>query len=177
MAITLAAAPDVLTLAVDFKSVSGDGASKRTQLDGAATDTNIINLLTDMDTLSNARMVRAVWGGRLAAGQKGSASSSSQNLISTWMQLNFEKVDPVNAANTVRKSWALPAYLDALVDTDFSPTVDTPGTGSNAARLGRIIDFLEDSLAYLGADGTYYNGGWTYVGGGFGTGNDVLDGE
>lgn len=177
MAITLGASPDVLTLATDHQSITGDGASKRTQLDGGTSDTDITNLIEDMDSISAAKIVRANWGGRIASGMKGSAQSTSQNLISAWMQLNFSKVDPVNAAKTVVKSWSLPAYNDTLRDTDNTPTVGTPGSGSAAARLGRIVATLEDSLAYLGADGVYYNGGWTYVGGGFGTGNDVIDGE
>jgi len=176
MAITLATTPAVLPLAATFVSTTQDEAIKRTLLDGGISDTDVINLLTDMDACSNAKMINVNFGGRLASGQKGTASTSSQNLVSAFMQLNFEKVDPVNAAKTVRKSWALPAYADALRGSDNAPDVGTPGTGSLAERLGRIVATLEANLAFLGADGVYDNGGWTYVGGGFGTGNDIIDG-
>lgn len=175
MAITLSAAPDTVFTRLVMTSVSGDQAVKNTEIDGGYDDTATIAALTALDQISNAKFTGKV-GGRTISGQKGSASSSSQNLISAFMVLNFSKVDPVNAANTVSKSYVVPAYVDTLRQTDNTPDVGTPGTGSLAAYLGTLVAWLEDNLAYLGADGTYYNGGWTYQGGGFGTGNDVIDG-
>lgn len=177
MAITLAATPDVQSLSGSFKSVTGDEAFKRTILDGGMIDADVEQLLQFMDDLSNAQMIGWKWGDRAASGFAGSASSSSQNLVSAFMVLNFAKVHPLNASETVQKSWVLPAYLDTLRDGANQPDVGTPGTGTIQEKLGTIVALLEDNLAYKAADGAYYNGGWTYQGGGFGTGNDVIDGE
>jgi hypothetical protein len=175
MAITLSASPDTVFMRLVMEASSGDQAIKTTEIDGAYDDTETIAFLTALDQVSNAKFTGKV-GGRLISGQKSSAGTTSQNLISAFMVLNFSKVDPVNAAKTVSKSYVIPAYPDTLVASGYVPDVGTPGTGSLAAYLGTVVAWLEDNLAYLGNDGTYYNGGFTYQGGGFGTGNDVVDG-
>jgi hypothetical protein len=177
LAITLEAAASGLVLGGIFKSTTGDEAVKRTLLNGAADDSAIIQLLQDMDDLSNAKMMKWKWGGRKATGFDSSASTNSQNLVSAFMQLNFSQVDPVNADNTVERHWTLPAYVDTLRGSDNLPQVASPGSGSVAAKLGRIIAFLEDNLAFEASDGSIVVGGFTYIGGGFGTGADFIDGE
>lgn len=177
MAVTLEAAASAFVLGGTFKSTTGDEAQKRTLLNGAATDAEIIQLLSDMDDLSNARMLKWKWAGRKVLGLDATASTASQNLVSAFMQLNFTQVDPVNADNTIERHWSLPAYSDTIRGSDNLPSVAAPGSGSNAAKLGRIIAFLEDNLAFEASDGTIQVGGWTYVGGGFGTGADFIDGE
>lgn len=175
MAITLSAAPDVVSIRLNMESYSGDTAIKNTEIDGGYDDTETIAALTALDNCSNAKFTGKV-GGRTISGQKGSAVNALQSLISTFMVLNFEKVDPVNAAKVVSKSYVVPAYVDSLVGAGSAPNPTTPGTGSPSAYLGTLIAYLEDNLGYLGADGTYYNGGFTYVGGAFGTGADLVDG-
>lgn len=177
MAITISAAADAFTLGGILKSTTGDEAVKRTLLNGAAIDADIIQLLQDMDDLSNARMLKWKWAGRKATGFDAAASTNSQNLVSAFMQLNFSQVDPINADKTVERHWSLPAYLDTLRGSDNLPTVAAPGSGSVAAKLGRVIAFLEDNLAFEASDGSIVVGGFTYVGGGFGTGADFIDGE
>jgi hypothetical protein len=177
MAVVIAAAAAALRVKGIFKSITLDEAVKSTLIDGAASDTDITNYVDDMDHLSNAKMVGWDFGGRAITGMKASAVNASQNLVSAWMQLNFEQTDPINPDKTVRRSWSLPAYDDTLRGSDHQPTITTAGTGSLAARLGRVRDFLLDSLAFEAADGSIVVGGWTYVGGGFGTGADVIDGE
>jgi len=177
MAVTIDAAAAAQTIGGVFKSITLDEAVKRTLVDGAATDTDLINYITDIDLLSNAKMVDWKFGGRAFHGMKSSAVNASQNLVSAWMQLNFEQVDPINADKTIRRTWSLPAYDDSLRGSDHQPVITTAGTGSLSARLGRVRDFLLDSLAFEAADGSIVVGGWTYVGGGFGTGADVIDGE
>lgn len=177
MAITIDAAAAALTLGGTFKSTTGDEAVKRTLLDGSAADADIEQLIQDMDDLSNAKMIGWKFGGRGIHGMDSSAQTTSQNLVSAFMQLNFTQVDPVNAEKTVERHWSLPAYVDTLRGSDNLPTVATAGSGSVAAKLGRIIDFLVDALAFEAADGSIVVGGWTYVGGGFGTGADFIDGE
>lgn len=175
MAITLSAAPAVVPIRLTMTAYSGDTAIKNTEIDGGYDDTDTIAALTALDNCTNAAFVGKV-GGRVIAGQKGSAVNALQSLISAFMVLNFEKTNPVNSAETVSKSYVVPAYVDSLVGAGSAPNPTTPGTGSPSAYLATLIAYLEDNLAYLGSDGTYYNGGWTYTGGGFGTGNDVVDG-
>lgn len=177
MAITLDTAASYARLAGQFKSTTGDIAQKQNLLNAAAIDADIIQLLQDMDDLSNARMLKWKWNGRKVLGLDATASTASQNLVSAFMQLNFSQVDPVNADNTIERHWSLPAYVDTLRGSDNLPQVDAPGSGSVAAKLGRIIAFLEDNLVAIAADGSTVVGGWTYVGGGFGTGADFIDGE
>lgn len=176
MAVTLDATANAQILGGIFRSVTGDEAQKRTYLNGAADDADIIQLLEDMDFCTNAGMVKWKWGGRKVLGLTTTPATTSQNLVSAFMQLNFTQVDTVNPENTVERHWSLPAYLDSLRDTDNTPTVDTPASTNGATRLGRIISFLEDNLVHTASDGTVVVGGWTYAGGGFGTGADFIDG-
>lgn len=177
MAITIESAASAFTLGGVLKSTTGDEAVKRTLLNGAAVDADIEQLVQDMDDLTNARMLKWKWAGRKVSGMKSSAATTSQNLVSAFMQLNFSQVDPINPDATVERHWSLPAYSDTLRGSDNLPTVASPGSGSNAAKLGRIIAFLEDNLAFEASDGSIVVGGFTYIGGGFGTGADFIDGE
>ena len=177
MAVTLSAAPSVNTIRILNRSTTQDEAQKVFQVDGAMSDADIIDMLDQYDHLTNALIVSCKVGERTATGFKSSASSSAQNLVSAFMVLTFEKANPVNALKTVTKNFIVPAYIDSLRNSSNNPDVGTPGTGSLAARLGLLVQYLEDNLAYLGADGVQYPGGWTYAGGGFGTGNDVIDGQ
>lgn len=176
MAVTLGSAPAVNTIRIKNQSSTQDTAQKVFKVDGAMSDANIIDMLDQYDNLTNAKIVSCKVGERVATGFKSSASSSAQNLISAIMVLEFRKTDPVNSLNMVSKKFLVPAYIESLRNSSNNPDVGTAGTGSLAARLGLLVQYLEDNLDYLGADGTHYPGGWTYAGGGFATANDVIDG-
>jgi hypothetical protein len=93
------------------------------------------------------------------------------------MVLTFGRVDAVSGLN-VTKNFIIPAYVNSLaVGSPPAPDVGTPGTGSLSARLGRLVANLETYLVGRQADNTFVAGGWTYLTGGFGTANDVIDGE
>lgn len=176
MAITIAAAPDHVTLRLKLTAYTNDSAIKATPIGGAYDDTETIAALTALDNVTNAKFEGSI-AGRLISGQKGSAANASQNLISAFMQLNFEATDAVSG-DIVQRSFAVPSYKDILrsAGTDGAPDVGTPGTGSVDAYLGTLVAWLEDNMAYQQADNDWVTGGFTYTGGGFGTGADVTDG-
>jgi len=177
MAFAIAAAAAVATLQMSLESTTLDHVIKRTLLDGAVTDTIILEIAEDLDNLTNAKMIAPKYAGRLITGQKGAAVAALQNLVSAFMVLTFGKTDGISG-KAVTKNFIVPAYVATIATgTPPVPNVGTPGTGSLPARLGRLIANLEDTLAYQQADQTYDNGGWTYLSGGFGTANDVIDGE
>lgn len=178
MAIAISDTSDNVTVRMTFQSVTGDEATKVFELDGAIADADLEQLVEDIDLLSNAKITQCtVSGVRQVTGMDASASSSSQNLVSALAFLTFTKVNPLNALKTVKKTFSIPAYADGMRDTDNTVLVAAPGSGSIAARVGRVIATIEDNLEYLGADGTFYPGGFTYDGSqsGFGTVNDVID--
>lgn len=171
MAIAIGSAPDEVSLRIQFKDVDGEEVIKVVSLDGAMTDADIVVLMTSLDALTNAGVLKAsVVTSRPITGFS-AASSAAQNTIGYIMALTFEKANPLNANKTVRKSFIVPAPPDALKDTDKKPV-----EGNTA--LDDIISGLEDWLNYLGVDGTYYPGGWTYnrSASGFGTVNNEIDG-
>jgi len=177
MVFAIAGAASVAPLAMTLQSVTLDEAVKRTLLDGAVDDTVILEIAEDLDALTNAKMIDPKYAGREITGQKSAAVNNSQNLISAYMVLTFGKTDGISG-KAVKKNFIVPAYVDTIrTGSPPIPNVGTPGTGSLPARLARLISNLEDSLAYQQADGTYDNGGWVYLSGGFGTANDVVDGE
>lgn len=177
MAVTIAAAAAALPISGKFVSDTGDEAIKRTLIDGAASDTDVTNFVDDLDHISNAQMVDWKFGGRIISGMKGAPVTALQNLVSTWLQLNYTQVDPVNSANTIERHFSVPAFVDSIRGSDNTVTIAAAGTGSLAARVGRINEFLIANLAFTAADGSIVSGGWTFAGSGFGTGADVIDGE
>lgn len=177
MAFAIGAAAASSAFSVEMESTTGDTVIKRTLIDGAIDDTHILQIAEDLDNVSNARMLAPKFNGRLITGQKGAAVAALQNLISTYMVLTFGRVDAISGLS-VTKNWIVPAYVNVLaVGSPPAPNVGTPGTGSLDARLGRLIANLETYLVGRQADNTFVAGGWTYLSGGFGTANDVIDGE
>jgi hypothetical protein len=176
MPITLAEAPDHVSLRLKLTAYTGDPAVKVTPIGGGYDDTETIAALTALDNVTNAKFEGNV-AGRLISGQKGSAANALQNLISAFMVLNFEALDAISGL-TVQRSFSVPSYKDILrsAGVDGQPDVGTPGTGSVDAYLGTLVAWLEDNMAYQQADQDWVTGGFTYVGGGFGTGADVTDG-
>ncbi len=182
MAATISATPDSVTVRMTFQSLTGDEATKTFELDGGVTDTELQHLFDDIDALTNAKIIASsVSSVRQVTGLKSSPVSALQSLVSNIMFLTFTKANPLNAAKLVKKTFSIPAFVDATVrdDGDNSIVVAAAGTGSLPARIGRIIELLDADLEYVGADGAFYPGGWDYQSAqsGFGTVNDVIDGN
>lgn len=175
MVLSIAAAPDHVSLRLRMESVTGDPAIKVTPIVGTYDDTETIAALTALDNITNASFTGNI-AGRLISGQKGAPVNSAQNLISAFMVLSFEDIDAISG-DTVQRSYSVPAYKDILrsAGTGGQPDVGTPGTGSVDAYLGTLIAWLEGNMVYQQADNAWVTG-LTYVGGGFGTGADVTDG-
>lgn len=177
MVFEIGAAADQAPLAMELFSTTGDSATKRTMLAGDTDDSIILEIAEDIDNLTNAHMVNPKFAGRLITGQKGAAVSALERLISAYLVLTFGKTDGVSGKE-VTKNFIIPAPVAAaMTGTPLQLNVGTPGTGSLAARAGRLVANLEDALAYTQADQTSDNGGWTYISSGFGTADDVVDGE
>lgn len=177
MAATIASAPDTLTISMTFQSVTGDSVTKIFDVDGGMSDEDVESLINAIDFCTNALITNvSVSAKRLVSGLKNAASASSQNLVSVFMLLSFGMVHPLNAGKTVRKGFAIPAYVNAL-NVDNSPNVGTPGTAAATNYLGTIVEVLEESLQYTAIDGSL-NTGFEYQpsASGFGTGADVIDG-
>jgi hypothetical protein len=178
MAFAIGAGAAQLALSMELFSTTGDSATKRTMLDGAISDATLLEIAEDIDNLTNAHMVNPKFGGRVITGQKGAAVDALERLISIYLVLTFTKTDAISGA-LISKNFIIPAPVAAaLTGTPLHLNVGTPGTGSLAARAGRLVANLEDNLAYLEVDKTTFdNGGWTFQSSGVGTADDVVDGE
>ena len=175
MAITASTAAAESILRIEWQDKWGEKVIQNIALDGAVTQATVIEILTQMDALSNAQMLKAtLFAGTAFIGMKGAALAAASNHVSDRMELTFTKVNPVNAAKTVAKTIAVPAPLDALIDTTSKPyhpvTTSTP--------LNTLNTDLAASLNYLGANGTLYPGGFAYANGesGFVSVADQIDG-
>lgn len=155
MAVALGAAADERVVRILFKDYRTEKVVKTFSLDGATTDADVEAILTDIDTLSNSGVVKSSVQTAIGATGWGAAVNALQSSVADIMALTFTQVDPVNAANTITKSFIVPAYVDALMDTDFKPV-------TNNATLNDLITKLEANLAFKGSDGIIYAGGWTY---------------
>lgn len=177
MAFAIGSAAAQAALSMELVSTTGDTAIKRTMLDGAIDDTHILQIAEDIDALTNAHMVNPKFNGRVITGQKGAAVAALQNLVSVYLVFTFGKTDAVSGKD-VTKNFIIPAPVASnLTGTPPHANIGTPGTGSLDARAGRLVANLENYLAYIQADQTFDNGGWTFVSSGVGTADDVVDGE
>lgn len=140
---------------LDWVSDAGDTGRQVLTVGGSMTSAQIEDLLDAVDAISNAGMASiAVHSSVDGFGQE-TAVGNSQNLLSARMFLTFERVHPLNAAKTITKTIAVPAFLDSLRDTDNKPV--TGDTDLNA-----YINLLEDFLLYEAVDGSLTTGGWLY---------------
>ena len=172
MAVIVPAAADQRTIRLLYRDVKSEEVVKVFSVDGAVSDANLGTVLTSLDNLTNAGVVKAsISAAAVPTGWQGSANAL-QNTVGAIMVLSFDQVDPVNALQTITKSFTVPAYLDGLQDTDYKPV-------SNNADLNAVIAFLEANLAFTGSDGVIRAGGWTYnrTKSGFGTVNREIDGQ
>jgi hypothetical protein len=172
MAVGIGASPDEVVIRIEFLDVNGERLVKTFPLDGAETDANAIAIMDAIDGLSNALITKAsILSGRPFTGLKSAAVDAVERKVSDIMALTFTKTDPVNASKTVKRGFIIPAYLGALIDTDYHPV-------STNSDLNALVVRLAADLNYLGNDGTFYPGSWTYQNGfsGFGSTTREIDG-
>lgn len=181
MPATIGASPDSVTIRMNIRDHFGEDANKIFMVDGALTDDALEALLDGIEATTNVAFDKvSVSSSRLATGLRATPINQLFNLAATFLVLTFERVNPVNAAKTLRKSFILPAPKSLVVSSDGSPNVGvvnaTPTTAND--YLANLIDQLEDSLAFEGSDGSIYAGGWTYVPSrsSLATGSAVIDG-
>lgn len=166
MTIAIGSAPAFTTWRSKIRDFNLREVTKTTILDGTTDDTHLLQLITDLDAVTNGQIVTSDFNARKVTGLKSSATLAAYGQVTNEAVLTFSKVDPVNALKTVSKSFIIPTLIPTLVNTDLSLVDGTAaGSGSVEAQLGRIIANLQTYLNYLGADGTYYPGSWTYESG------------
>jgi|SRR5690349_7458048 hypothetical protein len=173
MAVTIPATADQRTVRLLYRDVKNEEVVKVFNVDGGTLDADLQSALDALDVLTNAGVVKASISNTSVPTGFAAASNALQNVVSAIMVLTFEQVDPVDATQTITKSFTIPAPVDALQDTaDWKPV-------SNNASLNALINFLIGNLAFTGADGVIRAGGWTYnrAKSGFGTVNRELDGQ
>lgn len=172
MAITIPAAADQRVVRLLYEDVIGEQVVKTFGVDGATLDADLATALGQLEVLTNAGVQKASISTASVPTGWGAATNALQNTVGIIMALTFTQVDPVNAGQTITKSFIIPAPVDALRDVDQKPI-------TNDANLNGLISFLEDNLAFTGSDGVIRAGGWTYqrTMSGFGSVNRELDGQ
>lgn len=171
MAIAIGSAPDEVIVRIQFRDIDGEEVIKTVSLDGDTTDTQVTNFMTYLDALTNAGVVKAsVISSRPITGFT-AAADALQNTVGAIMALTFSKTNPINASKTVNKAFIVPAFVNALKDTDKKPVEAN-------SSLNSLITLLELILNYEGADGNFYPGAYDYnrTASGFGTVNREIDG-
>lgn len=173
MAIAVGADPDEVVIRLLIRDVDGEEVVKTFALSGDADDTDVANICTYFDALTNAAVVKAsVVSSRPITGWA-SATDALQNSIGMIMALTFQKTNPINPNKTVSKAFIVPAFVNALKGsgTPIKPVIDN-------TNLNNLTAALEDLLQYEGADGEFYPGSWEYsnTASGFGTVNREIDG-
>jgi len=172
MAVTIPAAADQRTVRLLYRDVIGEEVLKVFGVDGATTDEDLASALDAIDVVTNAGVVKASISSAAVPTGFAAATNALQNTVAIIMVLTFTQADPVDATQTITKSFVIPAPVDTLRDTDQKPV--TTSTSLNA-----LINFLIDNLTFVGADGVIRAGGWTYNRSmsGFGSVNRELDGQ
>jgi hypothetical protein len=172
MPVTVGGIADQRVVRLLYRDVIGEEVTKVFGLDGGALDADIGTLLTNLDLLTNAGVVKSSISTQVVPTGYAAATNALQNTVGIIMALTFTQADPVDATQTITKSFIVPAPVDTLRDTDQKPV-----TGDTA--LNALIAYLEDNLAFTGNDGVIRAGGWTYqrAMSGFGSVNRELDGQ
>lgn len=172
MAVTIPAAADQRVVRLLYEDVIGEQVVKTFGVDGATADVDLQSALDALDALTNAGVVKASISTAAVPTGFAAATNALQNTVGIIMALTFTQADPVNATQTITKSFIVPAPVDALRDVDQKPV-------TNNASLNALINFLVGNLAFTGSDGVIRAGGWTYqrTMSGFGSVNRELDGQ
>lgn len=172
MAITIPIAADQQVIRLLYRDVIGEEVVKVFGVDGGALTADIESALAALDALTNAGVVKASISTASVPTGWEAAANALQNTVGVIMVLTFTQADPVNATQTITKSFVIPAPVDALRDVDQKPV-------TNNASLNALINFLITNLSFTGSDGVIRAGGWTYqrTMSGFGSVNRELDGQ
>lgn len=171
MAVSISGSATERVIRMAMVDTDGEKVVKTWGVAGTVVDADLATALDELDALTNAGVTKISVSTSKSASGFGAAVSALQNSVGYIMALTFTQTDPVNAANTIKKSFIVPAPLEALKDTDLKPVT----TNSN---LNALITFLAANLSFVGSDGVIRAGGWTYNRSmsGFGTVSREIDG-
>ncbi len=176
MATVIGSAPLVRELRLKFVDEADEEAIINIPLDGAAVDADIIAIVDDYAALSNAYLAEVTVTDRLAItgyAVAGKPAVTAQPLVAAIFAMEFQKVNPLNAAKTVTKQVLLPAYINAIRDDSVKPHIPT----TLNSTLNDLTDLIAANLTYLRADNVYSPGAWAFNHSSkFGTKATVTDG-
>jgi hypothetical protein len=168
MPITLSGAPQELVVRAEMTDNGGESVVKSFSLAGATTDAELIEILTDLDALSNAKIVKAsVSSIRYFAGMKASALAALHSKVSVLGYLSLYRVDPINTNKQVLKSFSIPSYVSAVEDLATGKPITSVPAGAPTTppeHLHRLIINLQSRILYVDTRTTTptYNTGFTY---------------
>lgn len=156
MAATFGANPSYRVIRLELEDVDAERVIKTFEVAGTTTNADIATMLDAFAVISNCKVVRCTVSNVYEVTDIAPvAQNILQNSVGMILEMVFTKTDPVNAAKTLVRGFVVPAYLNALKDTDLL-------TVTNNASLNAVRDFLIANLTVKVADGTYTSGGWTF---------------
>lgn len=153
MAVTIGSGGEII-LELEFQDFRGQKAVKRIPLGIAVTDADVIGIITAVDALTNAKLIKvAVLTERLAIGMKSAAVNALERNISEAMELSYDAVN--TNGKKLTRSILIPAMVAAQELIDGSPDI----TNSSLVTLTGLI---QTDLTYLAASGALVVGGFTF---------------
>lgn len=157
---------DVVTVRAALADHFSETASKVFTLDGGISDATLVQVIEDMEALTNAAFSSMnVSAARSVSSLRSTPVNALERNISVFITLTFTRANPLNAAKTIVKAFTIPAPVASAINSDGSlnvgSVVSTPATAQE--HLARLIDRLEDNLVYEDASGAITAGGWTFV--------------
>lgn len=167
-------APDFFTVRMKFRDIYGETAIKTFFLLGSVASTAIATFLDALDALSNGAIEYATLQASYSiTGLTATPSSASQNRLAEYLAITLVGNNPLTD-KPKRASFIVPAWIQALIDTDNKPV-----TGNSS--LNAVIAFLETNLMFEDQAGnmTQPDGaGWAYnrSASGFGSNADEING-
>lgn len=164
MPATIPAAPTYIDVRIKITDTFGEVVTKVFTLDGAATDTEIKEILDDQEAVSNGSMEVSISSTRVPTGLRATPLDALERTVGTMLVLGFEKEHPLNALKEVNRSFSIPTPKDGVIDAQGNPDpVEPAGAPANIREnLGRLIANLETLLTYNAIDGDWYPGSFTY---------------
>lgn len=175
MAVSVNADPDIIELRLVWTDEAGEDAPIVIPLAGDSTDANIATLVDHLIALSNASLdaqLKKIYN-LTGITNAGKPAVTAQPLVAAIFAMDFQKVNPVNASKSVSKQVLVPAYINAIRNDGITPHVPV----TDNADLNAIYAYLETNLQFVGSDGLFYPGSWTYnPASKFGTKLTVTDG-
>lgn len=162
MTIAIGEAPEYMPMRVQFKDAFGEVIVKTSTLGGSIDDTHILQIATDLSTLTNAQFLKMTVNERLVSGLPASATDAVFPTVNNLAELTFSQEDPLNAAKTIYRSFMIPAPVNDLFNLDKSINVGTSGTDNAPDQVARLIGNLENYLVLIDHSGTVHTGSWTF---------------